>query len=899
MTRVLRTAIAPNFEETAASARLRLVRSVELKRPLPVLCSSWLALVSVACATAPVTTRPGEGSLQSQLEVENRSLHVQRVSVDGWELGEVAAGTRARLGPVEPGRRRVTAFVTGRVATLDREEAFLGGQVTRVSIVPAEAPLASPAPFGTLELENASRQDLLVELDDRAPMRLLPGDRRRLTDVQVGERALRLRVPETRYRRHLTVPVLEGDAVVRAVLRVETGSLRIVNPTTEVVLVRIDDAQPTPVAPGAEVTLSEVLATVHTLTAHGERTGIEHRRTVQLTADTTLSWDLSASGGRLSIVNKTGEGLAVSWPGGGAELAAGKSLSVERLGPGPVAVEARGVKTGHIFASVVSLGPGRETVWTPRAGEGTLVVRNGLPEDVELRHGERVLGRVAPDQVATFDGLPEGPVTLSTRGLSSYTERRHRVVISCARSAHLRVRAPVARLLVENSLNETLRVYLDAKPIGTVEPQGRTVFTHVPRGAHLLEAAPARGAPIRTTLTLTTSSRWSVAVSTGALVIENRSGEPLLLPPAWRTTDDALADGASITVRLPPGPRIAHTTGKASGLRYTRRVLLRPEPADGVTWVVHPQRGAVHVFNRTGERQHVHIDGDLIATLRPRSSRVLAVTPGARRLMAVGKRTNDVTESTVLARAAVAATWEIRARLGVVRVENRTNETLDLTLSLEHPTAEARGEALGVAAPGQIKSFGPWPTGRRWLTAQGRWSRVLYRTAVEVSPGVVARWSIEPARGVVVVENRRDEAVRVLVDHVEVGEVGARPEDGPAPRAQFVVPIGGRWVELVGRRTFESMRRQVRVRHDRAVDCVADAGPAAILVDNRTPSPVTIRVGDRVAGIALPHQRERIALLERGEIVVRAISGDDSRMAWQRRFVVDGDRLLNWTITAP
>ena len=833
-----------------------------------------------ACAPVPPARSPLGGE-RATLEIVNRAEAPVQVAIDGWTLGVVASGARRRFREIAPGRYRVTAQAGAR--TTSRDMTLPGGKEALWVLLPPDgiAPRPFPAPFGALRLTNASGHDLEVRLGKGALRTILAGDSLSLTDVRAGDIAIHLAVPRTRYRRTLQVRV-PGGATVEKRLDVDSGRLEIVNTTGEPVRFRLDGRSIGAVAHGQRHVIEHLLVGVHRLIGTGLTTGREHHRLLAITPLARLVWDIAADRSRLVLRNRAGEALAIHLDGASrGTIAAGAQLALADVASGTHRVLAAGAHA--TWSAEITIAAGQVATWTVRAGVGTLRVRNELSEPLEIRiRGERV-ATVAPGETAFRDQLPAGTLRVAVFGTISKVAQRRTVVIDPAESAVWTVAAPLANLHVRNQLAEPVIVYFDGHPLGRVDAHKELVFTQVPPGHRLLEA---RGELSSTTIRDDQDVRsdrlvvWDISVAVGIVEVENHSGEALLAPLAVRVTSEEVPSEQTRRFNYPAGNRVLHFVGKESGLPYHLRMAIARGKVH--RWVVRPLRGQVVVINHTPEPQTLAVDGAPQAAIPSRARKIVELRAGPHRLVAMGTKTQDAVEGSLLVRPGATTHWEIRRKLGHLRILNETAEPVDLRRAGEEP--------LGWIAPGSNRVYGPWAPGSYTITAQGRWSRAIYEMRVTLETGRVEAWHILPARGVVVVHNHRDEAVRVLLDQAEVGLIE------PGHSGRYPVPLGPHAVETVGRTTQKSFRRRLKVRPDRAYTLQVPRGPAQVVVVNKLSFSLDIRLGNLARGTVAPGGTLAVPIRDLGDVIIYA-DGPGGRLTWHRRVRIGTDREVRWEIT--
>ncbi len=833
------------------------------------------ALLTVcACASAPPPRSASHASVPARaaLEVVNRTALSWEIALNGWTLGVVPPGDRRIFRHLRPGDWPLSAhrplYTTKRHRT---QGVAARTTVWEILPPPDRTPLAVPPALGAIRVRNPTERDLLLQVDDGPVRSLLAGDTRRLDDIPAGTRSLHVRAPGTRYHRAVPVAVLGGE-ITAVEAPVEVGRLEVSNTTGEAVRILIDGIERRTVADRVVARIDDLLVGVHDLRAVGAVTRRESLRRVEIAADAVLEWDLSAASGRVRLRNRTGERLALAVDGAPrGELATGADASFEDIPLGRRLVTAEGKTTSYRWSAELPVVAGHARTWTIREDAGTLRVRNELQDTLEVRLGGRVLGTVPPDAERFFDDIPGGKQAFSVFGRRSKRIVRRTLDVTPAESVTWEVRTPEARLHVRNRTPEDVIVYADRRPLGRVKSGEELVFTQLPTGDRLLEARGVVSKEVnRQARTFAEDVQiWDIARSAGRVRIVNASGETLVARPGLLGRQ-GVASGATADVLLPVGHRILHLIGQRSGESYHKRLEIRAD--ETLEWRVGALSGVLHVFNRTAEAQRVAIDGGEPFLVSAGKDRRVTLPIGRHRIVAVGERTKNAGQGTVRVRNASSHPWEIVPGLASVRIENKTPEIVDVRRD---------GEPLGFVEADGMRTFGPWPAGDRTLTAQGRWSRAIYEVQIDLRPGRVEAWTLVPARGALLVSNRRDEDVRVLPANQQV---------------RIEVPLGKRLVELIGRDSHATFVHRVRVRPDRTYSVDAPAGPAELIVANRLAIALTLRIDGVDRGVVEPQGETRIPLPFSSKVDVYAVA-PGSRLRWHRRLKVADDRVHRWEIT--
>ena len=842
---------------------------------------SILCLGVIGCGTT--RSNVSMGPPRAILEVVNRTADDAIVSMDGWWLGEVSAGQRGQFRAIRPGNHQIEARFT-RLSEQRSSVDCMNGQVCRCTFLPgADEGVALPAPpaLGSLRVTNPFPHIVHLRIGDREERQLLPGTTIHAQDLSAGDQILQITIPGSRTTQALTVPVV-GNQEQAVTLALPTGSVDVINQTGEAVRILVDGLEKTTVPDQRTQTLGQLLAGVRTLTAIGEQTTRVHRHTVHLSdiSATHLKWDLRAALGTLLVRNQSPHTLSLSMDGKALmDLETRKEHTLTNLPLGVHSFEASlPDQSGH-WRTTLSIATGHDTQWTLDEGRGTLWLTNHLTEAVEVHLDEATLAIVPPRGSTILDALPAGQQSISVYSTVSRHIQKRLVSISPHHSARWEITQPIARFHVKNQTPEEVTVYVDRQPLGRIASGKEVIFTQVAPGRRLVEAAGAlSGKSIASTLDIPASQTtvWDVESATGTVMVVNQTDEVLIAPPGLRHQGESLGPNISTTYSIAAGNRLLHFVGRASDQSYQHRLLVVEDTT--TTWEVKPLEGSVLVFNRTATPQQIIIDKIAATTVAPGKRHTIRLRAGPHHMVAVSTVNSRAVMATLMVRSQVTASWVLQPAQGTVRIVNHTAEILDLRIN---------GAPLGYVVRDSERVFGPFPPGKHKLLALGRWTHTVYETTSHLVDGRTEVWEVHPAQGRVVVGNRRDEAIRIVVDGETHQTLAAHK------KVTMSLPLGGHLLELVGVSTHEIFRQRLRIQPNRTYAVEAPAGPAQLRIINALPVPLTIEINGTVTGTVAAQSEQVITLRNLGWVEIHA-RGPDTTLSWYRRLLVNDDREQTW-----
>jgi hypothetical protein len=860
----------------------------------------------LGCATTTTPTGIKLGPEPALLEVINRTDVARTIAVDGHDVGTAPPGTRARFRHLRPGRVRVDARAVGQ-SRIETRLDLRSGERAEWAILPEDAirALEAPAPLGSARIENASDHDLEVKIDDGDWHSLPKRSEQVEPDLAPGDHVVHLRIPSSRHER--TVPfVVRSLDESRVRLEIETMSVELRNGPSEPVIVTLDGVRLWVLAP-SEVRRVSLVEGLHALVVRGQRSGRERSRSLRSTPgaatakttgdDADVVWDLAVREATFLVDNHTRFDLRISVNGvDKGEVAASSRARIEGVDAGRIEAVASAGKTR--YATALELAAGQNQTWTISAERGAARVDNTLFEPVEVAVDDVPTTTITAGGSAFLTDLVRGPRRVVARGTQSGRVIVTTVDVDPAEANVLTLSGAAGRLRVQSALPDLAWISAAGRTLGTVPAGGDVTFLDAPVGEHRVVARASSvrnpaGERIEDTLILEAdrTTLWELTAATASLTVKNLTTEVVRAPPTFRAERELLEPGQSVTAVVGVGNRVFRFIGETSRELYP--IERRFERGQHLDVDLLPLEAAVHVMNRSAEPVTLTVDGVVAGTIPTGGEATHRLMAGRHRLHAIGTLTQSARELVTRFAPGAAVPWELLPPVGHVRIENRTPEPLSIELD---------GQPLARLEAGTVGTYGPYGVpvlsslgadadegALKVFRAIGLRSGARYRAALAVTAGAVEVWVVLPARGQLVIDNRRDEGVVVLVDGVERARVA------PGEEKRIDAETGRTIVDLVGENTKALFRSELAVRPDREHAIVAPAGPLAVIVDNHTAEALEIRVDETVLGRVDARSTATLPLPKRAAKTILAREVNGAR-TYTRRLAAPEDRITRWEI---
>lgn len=423
----------------------------------------------------------------------------------------------------------------------------------------------------------------------------------------------------------------------------------------------------------------------------------------------------------------------------------------------------------------------RLCVLIPPLGHLQLTNRSDEPRDIVW--AGRALGRLGRDETRLFGPLEVGEHELVATGARSRVASAERIALRPGGRAERVLDAVPFGLVVRNPAAEPVRVLVDQRDHGRLEPGAEATLLGLAPGEHLVVLRGLRtGRDLRGEATLREDGRNEQATAAVAVVVVNGSGETLRLPPALGGLHDGpIAPGADVRMVVPGRSLRIRLVGDESGLSYHYDV--RPDAGREQRWEIERPVGIVALQNATGEPAELQIDrAPAIRMEAGKRLRVRQVPAGRVRVVVHTLESKQTFERVIRLESGQEVAWRVRAGAATLVIDNEHAEPVEISID---------GTPRGRIAAGGSFRVADVPPGLHDLLSQTLYSKRREAVRARVVDGRKVHVALRPPAASVVVRNPGDRPVQVSVDGALVGEVGAGREKA------FPVPSGRRVIRAV------------------------------------------------------------------------------------------------------
>lgn len=569
----------------------------------------------------------------------------------------------------------------------------------------------------------------------------------------------------------------------------------------------------------------------------GAPRGVDTASTVPDAAPTGAP--LAAESAATAIVrfHNTGPGVTLRVEGGPWwPLGRGDSRDVEARGPLLRYTVARGTEWQYGGSLDLQATPSRLIALA--APLGHVEVTNRSDEPCNFTFDDKHIALLDRDETRLLGPLPVGTLPWACAGTRSQARQGGRLTLTPGGRRQIVVGPTALALHIDNPSDEPVRVIVDARDFGRLEPRAATAIVGLVAGSHEVVLRGLRtGREVRGEQDL----RRDVAQrdATGmALTVVNASGEVLELAAALAgVREEPIPVGAEVRLVL-SGRRLRLVLrGQDSQLDYARQV----DPRGGAeqVWSIVRPTGRLLLRNATGSDAAVEIGGrPAIAVRRDAALRVRGVP--------AGKVVIRVQPAGAVGPAGVAAGFErafrlepgietavtLRAGRSELVVANQHQEPVEIAID-----GVPRGQ---ISAGGSFRAVGVAP-GPHTVHALAVWSRRREAATVVVADGGATTCTLQPPGAAVRVSNDGEGTLTVLLAGQPIGTIKAGHERG------LTVPAGMVTIE-VRDQDGRSLTWSGRITPGQSLPLPApSAVGSGVIVDNPTGGAVAVRLDERGA----------------------------------------------------
>jgi hypothetical protein len=777
------------------------------------------------------------------LEVSNRTTEVRQIVVRGAREGSVSPGTRRRFHWLAPGAADVVALAK-QAPSVTHEVQLIPGTVSLWELGDSGA---SPPTLGDLQVTNQLPRTVAITIAGTPRGVILAGDTRTVRDLEAGETVMTALDDEAGLHLSHTLEITT-EAQATWMISTPTGEALVINDSAEFVSLLLDGREIGQVLPGDQRKITDIAAGEHTFITIGVGTSASRQHTFTLQPDSPYTWSLSAERGTIEIMNHSGETLKIR-TGLGAEeeeLASGGQLTLRDVAPGGRTLSATGVTTQMPYEETLSVRQGQQVRWHIQPIATTIRVENGTRRPLELYVDAAWHSRLEPGNSRIINNLDPRDHELVAVSPDGRTLFRRTVQPPALRSATWRIQAESTSCRIENTRPAAVMIFVDGRGLGEVPAATSLTFTGLDAGTRLLEAVDlATGRTLKQTFELVPDTdtaplaTWLLTAPTGSLIITNRSSEPLLTEGELTATSDALAPGATRTFELPTGPAAIRLIGETSGVAHSRDFQI--ELSAVLNWEVGTTTGHIVVTNHLKESLQLSVDGkDAGAIPAGATFRSTPLPAGPHELVVVGRTSNRRDSTRRMVGPQGDAHWVLQPEPARLVVSNGSSEAIAVRID-GRPYGRIEAESRG--------GIGGLVPGKRQVDIHGLTSDWHRSMSLHLLSGGIEVIELEAPMAVLVIENQSGEPLTIAMD-------GAQPRTlDPGTHTPLNVPAGQRKLTANGKTTGHTQAFDVTLAVGQSHHLAIPSARSRLLVINRSNSPKTIRLSDRVLGDVPPESK--------------------------------------------
>ncbi len=448
-----------------------------------------LRFTKEVAAGAARTARWRISSETAPVMVVNKRAEPMAIYVDGRRRGEVDAQATLTMTGIEVGPRLIEAVGIKTRETLPHKVVL----ATRPDPAAPISRLVLDDPHAQLLLTNSSDESLIGQgvLVAQLAGPLPPGDKR-LVRLPVGRMSLRLVGERTGVAYARDLAATNGEVLDWSVAKAR-GGVEITNHLADTVLVRVDDREVGRMASGTTLSVGDLPAGPHALSA--EPIGAGQPRAVErfITPDQFTRWTLDPASGRVIVFNDSDDALLITLNGrpyGQVEPAARKGF--DGLIPGDWRLHAIGVRSGWQRSVSFTLREGATESVLVAPPMAVLVIDNGSGEAVSVSIDGADRQAVAAGATEILS-VPSGTRHVQVTGDQTGIARWYKLQLGVDQSHQLDLPPALARLAVVNEGDIALTIRLHDLVLGRIEGGASLIVDDLAPGAWRLRAMTEDG----------------------------------------------------------------------------------------------------------------------------------------------------------------------------------------------------------------------------------------------------------------------------------------------------------------------------------------------------------------------------------------------------------------------
>ncbi|MCA9523320.1 MAG: hypothetical protein KC609_20235 [Myxococcales bacterium] len=510
-----------------------------------------------------------------------------------------------------------------------------------------------------------------------------------------------------------------------------------------------------------------------------------------------------------------------------------------------------------------------------------LLVENRTKEPLEIYHGETLIGTVPKTSTRRFRGLLTGAQELRAIGRRTKSVHRLKTDIRPGMTHPWRISSASSSIVVENRTAETLRFSVDGHVLTMLAPGKRVEMDNIHLGPHRLTVVGTTSGnrQIRKVeLNAAERMRWVIRHLASGVVVVNHTRWTIelyddglqsasLKPGVSRVIDLKGRPSVSLEVRIPDGR-----------LRLRRTFVAKNSEVE--RWVISAPTATMRLVNRTPNTLEIVVNKRSMGIVAPKRDARLALTVGRNDIILIERGSGVRYPKRVLVQPGHHYRWSVEPKLGGLRVENQSGETVELSL----------GDRSLVTIPhGESRIFPNLSRGKVTVRARGLRTGAEHTATRTIVAEKRLLWKIVPEYGDLTIDNQLIDAVRFRVGERDLGLIASRQ------KRVFRLPVGTHRLSVWRAGKSDLRRTHVTIKSLGTHRWEIREESARLAIYNGTDEDLEVRLEDKYLGVVHPHRTARFENLVFRPLSLTAI-GVQSHTRYMTQKTLKPHGLFRWEI---
>lgn len=533
------------------------------------------------------------------------------------------------------------------------------------------------------------------------------------------------------------------------------GRLILRNASSEPVEVFAEGSLVARVPAGEEVLAEHLPIGSCRVEAIGQITGTTAATVLTIEDNKTLSWRIEETEeqrkalaplwrGKIRVLNLASEPIRIFIDGGAQEMIwPGAQAEYGGLKFGNRHLRAVGVKSGFVVDQEVAVLEGVTPFVVVSRPNGAIEVSNRSAKKAIVTVGNKVV-RVEPGAAGLVPDLPPEKVAVVARDDMFRPLFDGEVTVSPGEVARVTIPEPGGALAVVSDLEEPVTVLYEGRPLGLCPARGAAEFKGLAPGLARVQAINSTGqtlARARISIPKDGQGVWmlkpgmveSAGFEQGALLVKNKSREPLLLRVDGYDRGRIEPGSRRIVSSLLSGPHLVETLGLRT--RHIFRSVAEVAADSTTALEVPPPIATLVVRNLREEPVRLIMHDKEVASLAPSESKEVRVPAGRLLLEARGVTSFKSTLHDLTLPAAAVYSLDLARPYATIVITNRFADPIEV---------RANERELGVLGSGEKAAFKDLEPGTIRLTARSITRPLVWSLTIVLGPGETYEWEISP-----------------------------------------------------------------------------------------------------------------------------------------------------------